>query len=496
MGEQHHIVMLPFMAQGHLIPFLALANQIHKRFGFTITIATTPLNVRYLTAAIANNSTKSSKINVHELPFNSCDHGLPPNTENTEALPLNQIINLFHASTSLEIPFRGLIDDIIIRDGSPPLCIISDVFMGWANDVAKSYGTLNVTFTGGAYGTTAYTSIWQHLPHRLTKNDEFNLPGYPDSCRFHITQMHRFLRAADGTDSWSRFFQPQIGYSLKSFGWLCNTAEEIEPFGLDVFRKYTKAPVWCIGPLIPPSMLNRNSSSRVIEQHAGRKPGISPEKCLQWLDLHSQNSILYISFGSQNTISASQMMALAHGLEDSKRPFIWVIRPPIGFNLRGEFKSEWLPTGFEERISKDNQGLLVKDWAPQLDVLCHKSTGAFMSHCGWNSIMESLSQGVPMIGWPLAAEQGYNAKMLVEEMGVCVEITRGVQSNISRDEVKKVIETAMGKGDKAKEMKKQAEEIGELIRAAMSEEGNKRGSSYKAMDDFVTALVSNGKGLA
>ncbi|KAI3459720.1 hypothetical protein Pfo_016383 [Paulownia fortunei] len=498
--EHQHIVMLPFMAQGHLIPFLALANQIHQRFGFTITIATTPLNIRYLSTAIAKNSTipptQNSKIHLYELQFNSCDHGLPPNTENTEALPLNQIVNLFHSSTSLEVPFRGLIHDISVRDGSPPLCIITDVFMGWANEVAKSCGTLNVTFTtGGAYGSAAYVSLWQHLPHRWTSKDEFSLPGFPDSCIFHITQLHHFLRAADGTDSWSRFFQPQIGYSLNSFGWLCNTAEEIEPFGLDVLRKYTKLPVWCIGPLLPPTMLNRKSS-RIIGQHTGREPGVAPEKCLEWLDLHPEKSVLYISFGSQNTISPSQMMALAMGLEDSKKPFIWVIRPPVGFNLRGEFKSEWLPHGFEERMEINNQGLVVRGWAPQLEILCHKSTAAFLSHCGWNSIIESLSQGVPIMGWPLAAEQGYNAKMLVEEMGVCVEVSRGVESSISREEVKKVIEAVMGGGGKAEEMKKKAAEIGELIRAALSEEATQKGSSHKAMDDFVSALLSKKQGIA
>ncbi|XP_012850940.1 PREDICTED: uncharacterized protein LOC105970652 [Erythranthe guttata] len=86
--EQHHqhIVMLPFMAQGHLIPFLALANQIHRRFGFTITIATTPLNVHHLAAVVAKNPTPSSGIHLFELPLNTSDHGLPPNAENTESL--------------------------------------------------------------------------------------------------------------------------------------------------------------------------------------------------------------------------------------------------------------------------------------------------------------------------------------------------------------------------------------------------------------------------
>ncbi|KAK9287693.1 hypothetical protein L1049_016131 [Liquidambar formosana] len=339
--------------------------------------------------------------------------------------------------------------------------------------------------------------MWQHLPHRATESDEFLLPGFPDRCRFHRSKIHRFLRVADGTDAWSRFFQPQISHSLRSYGWLCNTAEEIEPLGLEILRNYTKLPVWTIGPLLPQAMLNNNSSSStrsVFGQRAGKEPGISPERCLQWLDSHPQSSVLYISFGSQNTISPSQMMELAIGLEESQKPFIWVIRPPFGFDLKDEFRAEWLPQGFEQRTATSGQGLLVHKWAPQLEILSHKSTGAFLSHCGWNSALESLSQGVPLIGWPLAAEQAYNSKMLMEEMGVCVELTAGVQSEIVGKEVKRVIELVMEEKGKGGEMKKKAVQIGEQMRAAVTEEGSQKGSSLRAMDDFIADILSKRQG--
>ncbi|GKV41015.1 hypothetical protein SLEP1_g48596 [Rubroshorea leprosula] len=346
--------MLPMMAHGHLIPFLALAREIHRRKGFTITMASTPLNIQYL------RSTAVSEIRLVELPFRSAEHGLPPDTENTENLPLDQIINIFRASESLEAP-------------------------------VQSMGTVNVTFwTGGAYGTLAYISLWMNLPHRESQSEEFTLPGFPDRVRFHISQLHRFLRMADRTDSWSRFFQPQISKSLQSFGCLCNTVEEIEPIALEWLRKYMKIPVWPIGPLLPSALLNKSSSSAgyFYQHRAGKQPGISVENCIKWLDFQKPDSVLYISFGSQNTISQAQMKALASGLEESGVRFIWVIRPPLGFDLRGAFKPEWLPAGFEERTREKKQGLLVKNWAPQLDILSHKSTGAFVSHCGWNSMDE------------------------------------------------------------------------------------------------------------
>ncbi|KAM7460965.1 hypothetical protein LguiA_029086 [Lonicera macranthoides] len=387
--SEEHIIMLPLMAQGHLIPFLALAKQIQKTIPFIITIVNTPQNINYLASTIAKTPETNTKINLVSLPFDSKEHGLPPNAENTESLPLHQIITLFHASTSLEPHFHLFMSEFIAKNGRPPICIISDVFMGWANRVAESFNTVNVSFaTGGAYGTTAYVSIWQNLPHRssaISKDGKFPVPGFPDWCRFHLSQLHQFIRAADGRDECSKFFQPQVALSLGSFGWLCNSVENVECSGVQILKNYIKLPVWCIGPLLPEIMLKPNkdySKSRIMDQRTGKEPGLTPQKCLKWLDLHPKSSVLYISFGSQNTITPSQMMELAKGLEVSEKPFIWAIRPPIGFDLKGEFRSEWLPEAFEERVVKSNRGLLIHKWAPQLEILCHKSTGAFLSHCG------------------------------------------------------------------------------------------------------------------
>ena len=124
-GKKGHIVMIPFMAQGHIIPFLALARQIQQRTtSFTITIANTPLNIQYLRSSLSS----PNEIHLAELPFNSTQHGLPPNIENTEKLPLTHIAKLFLSTLSLEAPLRSLISQITEQEGHPPLCIISDVY--------------------------------------------------------------------------------------------------------------------------------------------------------------------------------------------------------------------------------------------------------------------------------------------------------------------------------------------------------------------------------
>ena len=128
----------------------------------------------------------------------------------------------------------------------------------------------------------------------------------------------------------------------------------------------------------------------------------------------------------------------------------------------------------------------MRDWAPQLDILSHGSTGAFLSHCGWNSTIESLSRGVPIIGWPLAAEQFYNSKMMEEELGAGVELARGVEQNIAPAEVERVVRAVM-EGQKGNEMRIKAKDLSRKMKSAMMEEGSVVGSSLSAFDDFVRA---------
>lgn len=231
-------------------------------------------------------------------------------------------------------------------------------------------------------------------------------------------------------------------------------------------------PVWPIGPLLrasaSPSSSSIDDKSFIIE----------------WLDLHPPASVLYISFGSQNTITESQMKELAMGLEASGRPFIWVIRPPAGFDIKSEFRSEWLPEAFEERLKERQVGMLLHGWAPQLEILSHRSMGAFLSHCGWNSMLESLSQGVPIIGWPLSGDQLYNSKMLVEEVGVCVEVARTnmESTRVERGEVARVVGMVMGETDKGREMRRRAEEIREAMMGAWAEGV---GSSVRGLEEFL-----------
>lgn len=472
--------MFPFMAQGHIIPFLALALEIQKKRGCTITFVNTPLNIKKLRSSLPPNTS----IRLVEIPFNSSDHGLPPNTENTNALPYPLIFRFIEASLSLKLPFRKLISELIAeQNGHLPLCLVVDMFFGWCVEIAHEFGVSHAIFVGGGgFGMACYYSLWTNMPHLGADSDEFTLPDFPEASKIHVTQLPENLRLADGNDPFAVFLKKVFPEWLNSDGLLVNTVGELDKIGLMYFRRKIGGAVWPVGPVL-----------LSMENHAGagKVPGITPDPCNKWLDSKPLNSVLYICFGSQNTISESQMMQLATALEFSGKYFIWVVRPPIGFDINSEFKAEeWLPQGFEQRIQDRKRGLLVHKWAPQVEILSHKSISAFLSHCGWNSVLEALSHGVPIIGWPMAADQFSNVVLLEKEVGVCVEVARGPRCEVKHEDIVKKIELVMNDTEKGKEMRRKAHEVRDIIKDAIRDEEGFKGSSVKAMDEFFSAALS------
>jgi hydroquinone glucosyltransferase len=170
--------------------------------------------------------------------------------------------------------------------------------------------------------------------------------------------------------------------------------------------------VYPIGPLI----------RQFVGSETDGPPSSPRAACLEWLDRQPARSVIFVSFGSGGALPKEEMRELALGLELSGQRFLWVVRSPsdegtLSDNYyNAESKKDpfvYLPEGFLER-TKD-VGLVVPSWAPQTQVLAHRATGGFLTHCGWNSTLESLVHGVPMVAWPLFAEQRLNAVMLAAE---------------------------------------------------------------------------------
>lgn len=353
------------------------------------------------------------------------------------------------------------------------------MFLGWTVDVAREFGTFHAIFSGaGGFGLGCYYSVWWNMPHKERDWHEFSLPDFQEAGKFHVTQLATSMSEAVGTDPWSEFHAKNLPKWLESDGMLFNTVEELDFLGLNFFRRITGKHVWPIGPVV----LTGDRRRHVM------KDSDAEVSFKQWLDSKEERSVLYISFGSNNTISASHMMRLAMALEKSGKNFIWVVRPPLGFDINSEFRAEeWLPEGFKERMR--DRGVVVENWAPQLEILSHGSVGAFLSHCGWNSVLEALNQGVVMIGWPMNGEQFFNVKLLEEKIGVCVEVARGTSFDVRQEDLMSKIDLVMGESKKAMEMRNKACEVKATIQMATKDEGELKGSSVKAMDEFLqTAL--------
>ncbi|BAF15170.1 Os04g0506000 [Oryza sativa Japonica Group] len=464
-----HVVLFPFLAHGHIPAFLRLAGHLQTlRPGLAVTLVSTPRLLGSLSLPAT-----SPPIRLHALPFAPADHGLPDGAESLADLHVHQFITLFRASESLRPAFDGFVAGI-----RPPVCVIADSFFAWTADVARARGASHAVFLpGGAFGHAVFFSVWEHLPHTLTAGgDEFPLlPDFPDVV-LHRTQIPQYMLAATGADPWTAFFRRVIPCCRKTDAVLVNTIQELETSGLDMLRASFGVQTWAIGPILAapdPSKSQDDDDTSII----------------RWLDAHPRRSVLYISFGSQNSISIRQMAELALGLEASGRPFVWAVRPPVGFDPKDGFDPGWLPAGFEDRMARAGRGLVVRGWAPQARILAHPSTGAFLTHCGWNSILESLRHGVPLLGWPVGAEQFFNA-MVVVEWGVCVEVARGnlESSAVESGEVAEAVGAVMGETEKGEAMRRKAGEIARAMAAAWE---GPAGSSAASLERFLRCVEAS-----
>jgi UDP-glucosyl transferase 73C len=199
---------------------------------------------------------------------------------------------------------------------------------------------------------------------------------------------------------------------------------------------------------------------------------------LKWLDSQQPCSVVYVCLGSVCNLITSQLIKLGLGLEESKKPFIWVIR---GSTKNSEELEKWISEDrYEERIK--GRGLLIRGWAPQLLILSHPSVGGFLTHCGWNSIIESISAGVPMLTWPLFGDQFMNEKLVVQvrKIGVRVGVEDPMKWGeeekigvlVEKEDVKAAIDMLMDEGEEREERRKRARELGEMAKRAVADGGS------------------------
>ncbi|CAN1332801.1 UDP-glycosyltransferase 74F2 [Linum perenne] len=251
---------------------------------------------------------------------------------------------------------------------------------------------------------------------------------------------------------------------------LCNSVYELEHEAADWLSK--KVPNFTtIGPTIPSMYLDRQLQDDVDYGFNMFKPINEPIK--NWLATKPNNSVVYVSFGSLATLHPPQMEELYHGLNNSDHYFLWVVR-----------KTE------EDKLPQQNlppkKGVIVS-WCPQLKVLASPAVGCFMTHCGWNSTLESLSLGVPMVAMPQWTDQSTNAKFIRDVWKVGVKVKSGDDGLVTREEVERCVKEVM-EGDKGEEMRRNGEKFRVLMKDAASEGGSSDGNILR----FVGSLIRPG----
>lgn len=227
-----------------------------------------------------------------------------------------------------------------------------------------------------------------------------------------------------------------------------------------------------IGPTIPSMYLDKQLPDDTEYGLSLFKP--KSTECMNWLNTKPANSVIYISFGSMADLETEQFEEIAWGLEETNYSFLWVVR---------ESERSKLPKNLVD-LARAEKGLLVT-WSPQLEVLAHKSVGCFVTHCGFNSILETLSLGVPVVAVPQWTDQRTNAKYVEEVWGVGVRAGKDERGIVRREVLGECIREVM-EGESGEAIKKNAVKWKKLAREAVGAGG----SSDKNIDEFVAELMS------
>ncbi|XP_055810231.1 UDP-glycosyltransferase 74B1-like [Solanum dulcamara] len=447
---ERHVILVPYPSQGHINPLLQFAKRLASK-GVKSTIATTKYTV---------NSIHSPKISVEPIS-DGFDEGGFSQAENTNAFlksfeengsrTLSQLVTNYENSTH------------------PISCIIYDSFLPWALDVAKKHRIYGAAFFTNSATVCAVFAHIHHktfsLPVKIDENEPLLLPGLP--CLYPI-DVPGFIREPESYPAYLAMKMSQFS-NVENADWIFdNSFQELEG---EIARGVSKFwPAKLIGPMVPSSYLDGR-----IEGDKGYGASLwKPlnEKCLNWLKTKPKQSVIYISFGSMVSLTSKQMEEIAYALISSNMNFLWVVR---------ETEKCKLPKGFIE--STKGKGLIVS-WCNQLETLANQAIGCFVTHCGWNSTLEGLSIGVPMVAMPQWSDQMTDAKFIDEiwKIGVRPKLDE-LLGIVRKEELLFCLKEVM-KGEKSYEIRRNATKWRDLAKKTVSEGG----SSDKTINEFVYRL--------
>jgi hypothetical protein len=444
--------------------------------GVKATIVTTPLNKPIISNAIAQSKNHSSyNIDIQTIKFPCVEGGLPEGCENVNAIPSPPLVpTFFNATKLLQKPF----EELLLQQ--KPHCIIADMFFPWATDSAAKFGIPRIVLHGTSFfSLCAGQCMKQYEPHKNVSSDMelFEIPNLPGNIKLTRLQLPCIFTIDDPiTQHIAKLFAEIRESEVRSYGVIVNSFYELESVYADYYREVLGTKAWHIGPI---SIHNRIKVEK-LTSYRGNETSIDKHYCLKWLDTKKINSVVYLCFGSTTSFLNSQLKEIAMGLEASGHNFIWVV------NKKNEDEEKCKFERFEKKMK--GKGLIIRGWCPQRLILEHKSIGAFVTHCGWNSTIEAVTVGVPMITWPVGAEQFYNEKLVTDvlKIGVPVGVKKwvgvigdSVHWSAAEKAVKRVME-----GQEAEEMRNKVKLLAQMAKKAV-EEG---GSSSSQLNAFIEEL--------
>ncbi|XP_074359495.1 UDP-glucose iridoid glucosyltransferase-like [Apium graveolens] len=437
------IVSGPF--QGHLSPMLDLGTILHSK-GFRVIFAHTVFN--------APDPSKNPDLVFLPLPEKLSDHQILPG----DIIALVNVLN-----KNCQEPLKKGLSEIMnqLEPENQVVCIIYDMFMYFSESVAKELKLHCMIFrTSSASSALAYHSLSRLLAGGYIPRDsamEDLVPGVP-LLRFKdipTADMGSLQDAIDLTEN--------ICNTRTSSAIICNTVDDLEPEEIVEFQHIYPVRYFPIGPL---HIIAPTSSSSLLE---------ADTNCLTWLDKQAPRSVIYVSVGSLAILQKEELAEMAWGLSSSNQPFLWVVRSDA------VPESEWaylIPEGFLETVGE--RGCIVK-WAPQKEVLEHNAVGGFWSHCGWNSTLESISAGVPMICWPCFSDQKVNSRYLSHIWKVGLELDHKLERGVIKESIRRLMVDREGE-----EIRVRANEIKQKMKISVSEGG----LSYASLNNLVDFILS------
>lgn len=448
--------MVPFPAQGHLNQLLHLSRLI-SAYNIPVHYVGTTVHNRQARTRIQGWDPKTvSNIYFHE--FHSPCYASPPPKPNS---PLSHLQPCFDTTEHLRKPFATLLKNF--SSVAKRVVVIHDSLMSSVvQDVASIQNAEAYVF----HSVSAFT-VFLHLWEQMGRPFPINVDMLKD-----VPSLQGCFTA-----EFKKFISKEFKCMNFDSGRMYNTCRFIEaPFidllGRQEISKDMKQ--WALGPFNPVVISQTKCHNR--------------PKCLKWLDKQAPNSVIFVSFGTTTSLTQDQIQELAIGLDKSNQKFIWVLRDADKGDIFADDdlvfqKHDMLPKGYEEKIKE--KGMIVRDWAPQLEILGHSSTAGFMSHCGWNSCMESITMGVPILAWPMHSDQPRNTVLLTKFLKIGLIVKNwGLRDDLVTAEI---IENAIKKlmnSEEGSEIRKRAAMMGDDVRKSVRYGGN----SCLELDSFVAHI--------